>query len=226
MLAAWWLAVAGLPVFQQPLPESPREPAAIAVAAGRADLRAPCYGLACAGAEWDRGARTAVLRRPIAPGTVVPAEGLPAPGIAARRTPLHSPASRRDWHGSHADASRVDTRFGYEPVRTEDTSVRVEMGTGYRLQPYADWGTAVPGPIARGNLQLRQELGERARLTQQVQVEAGRANTMLRQTIGLDLQLRPQWQLETRYELRHDTFANDGDGATDSEGAMRLRYQF
>ena len=31
MLATWWLAVAGLPVFIQPLPEAPDRPAAVAV---------------------------------------------------------------------------------------------------------------------------------------------------------------------------------------------------
>lgn len=226
MPASWWLAVAGLPVFMQPLPESPREPALVAVVAGRAALRAPCYGLVCADAEWVVGAPPRTLQRPVAPGTVVPVEGLPAPKIATARTPLNSPASRRAWHNSHADATRVDTRFGYEAVRTPETSVRVEMGTGYRIQPYADWGTAVEGPIARGSLQLRQDFGDHARLTQQVQVETGRANTMLRQVVGLDLALRPQWQLQTRYELRHDTLADGGAGATDSEGTMRLRYEF
>lgn len=226
MLASWWLAVVGLPVFHQPLPENPAQPAAFAVASGHAALRAPCYELACADAEWNGRVAPVALTRPVMPGLIVPAEGLAAPTIATPHTSLHSPASRRDWRSSHADATRVDTRYGFEPVRTPDTNVRVEMGTGYRIEPYADWGTAVAGPIARGNVELKRDLGDRAKLTQQVQVETGRANTMMRQTVGLDLQLRPQWLLETRYELRHDTFANNGEGATDTEGAMRLRYEF
>ena len=51
MLAAWWLALAGLPVFQQPLPESPGEPAALAVMGEHVSLRAPCYRLVCPDAE-------------------------------------------------------------------------------------------------------------------------------------------------------------------------------
>src|SRR3546814_9251947 len=50
--AIWWLALAGLPVFQQSLPESPEEPAVLAIAAGHVSLRAPCYRLVCPDAEW------------------------------------------------------------------------------------------------------------------------------------------------------------------------------
>src|SRR3546814_2654638 len=49
--AIWWLALAGLPVFQQSLPESPEEPAVLAIAAGHVSLRAPCYRLVCPDAE-------------------------------------------------------------------------------------------------------------------------------------------------------------------------------
>jgi len=226
MFAVWWLAFAGLPVFQQPLPESPEEPAAFAVAAGRAALRMPCYALACKDAEWAGPSRYTRLRRPASPGTIPQLQPLRVAAIASRRYPLYSPASRRDWHAFHGSDSRFDTRIGYEAIRTPDTQLRVEMGTGYRLQPYADFGTAVPGPIARGNLQLSRSFGERAQLTQRVQVEAGRENTTLRQTLGVDLELRPQWTLHSDFELRHDTFANDGKGVTDSEGSLRLQYSF
>lgn len=226
MFAVWWLAFAGLPVFHQPLPESPDEPALLAVAAGRAALRTPCYALACRDAEWSEPTRYTRLRRPASPGTIPQLQPLRLAAIASRAYPLYSPPSRRDWQAYHGNQDRVDTRYGYEAIRTPDTRLSVEMGTGYRLQPYADFGTAVPGPIARGNVQLSQSLGDRARLTQQVLVEAGRENTILRQTLGVDLELRPQWMLRSSYELRHDTFADDGKGVTDTEGSLRLQYTF
>ena len=43
MSAILWLALAAPPVFLAPLPESPGEPAAVPLAAGRAELRRPCY---------------------------------------------------------------------------------------------------------------------------------------------------------------------------------------
>ena len=69
MLAAWWLAVVGLPVFTQPLPESPGEPAALAISTGRVSLRMPCFSLVCADAEWLPPTRYTQLQRPTVPGT-------------------------------------------------------------------------------------------------------------------------------------------------------------
>ena len=75
-------------------------------------------------------------------------------------------------------------------------------------------------------MQLSQSLGERARLTQQVQVETGRSNTFVRQTIGVDVTLKPQWTLRSDVEMRHDTAANGGSGETDTEGSVKVRYAF
>ena len=100
------------------------------------------------------------------------------------------------------------------------------MATGYRLQPYVDYGTAAVGPIARGGLQLSQSFGERTRLTQQVQVETGRANTFVRQTIGVDVALDPKWSLRSDVEMRHDSAADGGNGETDTEGSVKVRYAF
>lgn len=226
MLAALWLALAIPPIHLAPLPESPGEPAALAVAAGRADLRRPCYHLACDDAGWQPPNRFTRIARPKVPGSVDPLAKIRMPAIAARRYPLYSPASRRDWRVHHGSHSRFTAGMGYEAIRTPDTSVRLEFGTGYRLQPYADHGTASEGPIARGRMELRQSIAERALLTQNLLVETGRFNTTTRQVIGLDLELQPQWTLHSNFELRHDSAGNGGSGATDTEGSLHLKYRF
>ncbi|NLA68693.1 MAG: DUF481 domain-containing protein [Gammaproteobacteria bacterium] len=226
MLAALWLALAAPPVFLQPLPDSPGEPAVVALAAGRADLRRPCYRLECPDAGWSAPTRFTRIATPRVPGEVDPLVPMRLPAIAARRYPLYSPASRRDWRVTHGSHSRFTAGFGYEAVRTPDTEVKLEFGTGYRLQPYADFGTAVEGPIARGRLELRRNIADRALLTQNLLVETGRFNTTTRQVIGLDLKLLPQWTLHSNFELRHDSAGNGGSGATDTEGSLRLRYRF
>lgn len=227
MLAApLWLALAAPPVFMSPLPESPGEPAAIALAAGRADLRLPCYHLVCEDAGWGAPNRFTRIAPTRTPGSVDPLATIRMPAIAARRYPLYSPPSRRDWRVNHGSHSRFTAGFGYDAVRTPDTKVKVELGTGYRLQPYADHGTATEGPIARGRLELRQSIADRALLTQNLLVETGRFNTTTRQVIGLDLELLPQWTLHSNFELRHDSAGNGGSGATDTEGSLRLRYRF
>ena len=227
MLASWWLAVVGLPVFMQPLPEAPDLPAAVAVASGRVSLRQPCFRLACADVEWMPTAATPARPDARAPGTVVAIRSQRLPRLATRRfIGLYSPASRRDWFYSTGGAALVDTRYGLEAVRSPQTQVEVELGTGYRLQPYANYGTAAQGPVATGHLRLSQRLGERAELSQQVRMERGRENAFIRQTVGLDLQLDPQWSLLGDFELRHDTAGNGGEGRTDREGSVRLRYAF
>lgn len=228
MLASWWLAMFGLPVYIQPLPEAPDQPAALAVASGQVSLRQPCLRLVCADAEWQQASRVARTLAPTAaPGVVEPIRAQRLPRLATRRyIGLYSPASRRDWFHSSGGAALVDARYGMEAVRNPQTKVQLELGTGYRLQPYANYGTAAQGPVAMGQLRLSQRLGELGSLNQQVRLERGRENAYLRQTIGVDLELAPQWSLLGDFELRHDTAGNGGQGHTDREGSVRLRYAF
>src|SRR3546814_17937430 len=93
----WWLALAGLPVFQQSLPESPEEPAVLAIAAGHLSPRAPCYPLVCPGAEWLDPTAYTTLWKPRVPGTVPPTRPARAAPLATRTDPsLHAPTKQSD----------------------------------------------------------------------------------------------------------------------------------
>ena len=94
------------------------------------------------------------------------------------------------------------------------------------LKPYANYGSNAQGPVATGQLRLSQQLGDFGALNQRVQVERGRENAYIRQTVGIDLALAPEWSLLGDFELRHDTAGNGGEGRTDREGSLRLRYAF
>lgn len=226
-VAAWWLAIAGLPVFQQPLPDAPGEPAAVAVAAGHVSLRMPCYALACADAEWMAPTRYTSLHRPKVPGTLPRLRPTAASPLATRRyTSLAAPVSQRGWVDTRGDSTRVGTTFGLEALSTPGTELKLQVGTGYRLEPYADWGTARAGPVARGGIELSQSLGQRTQLQQQVTVETGRANTVVRQTLGVDYIVAPQWTLRSDVEMRHDTAGDGGKGQTETESSLKLKYGF
>ncbi|HVI58618.1 MAG TPA: DUF481 domain-containing protein [Luteimonas sp.] len=227
MLAAWWLALAGLPVFQQPLPESPGEPAALAVMGEHVSLRAPCYRLVCPDAEWLAPTPYTTLWKPKVPGTLPRLRPAKAAPLATRSyTSLYAPASQRDWFDSRANDTKVGTTFGMEAFRRPGTEVQVELGTGYRLQPYADYGTAAIGPIASGGLRVSKRFGDWAELNQQVRVETGRRNTFVRQTIGVDILLQPRWTLQSRLEVNHDSIGDGGRGSTDTQGSVNLEYAF
>jgi len=227
MPAVWWLALAGLPVFQHPLPEAPDEPAMLAVAAEHVSLRAPCYQLVCPDSEWLAPTRYTTLRKLPAPGTLPRLRPVKAPPLASRSyASLSAPTSQREWFNTAANDVKVDTTFGMEAYRRPGTELEVELGTGYRLQPYTDYGTAAAGPIASGGLRLSQRFGDRAQFNQQVRVETGRYNTFVRQTIGVDILLQPNWTLQSRIEMNHDSAANGGKGQTDTEGSLNLFYAF
>lgn len=234
MLAGFWLAVAGLPIFVQPLPEAPSQPAVVALASGQVSLRQRCFAISCPGAEWTAGRRpplpivdARIVAPSKAPGAADQIAAIRSPRLATRRfISLYSPATRRDWFSTRGDHVRVDTTYSYHAVRTPGTDLRLDFGTGYRIEPYSDYGTRAAGPIARGGMQLSQRVGERGHLSQRVQVETGRENTYLRQIIGFDLELDPRWSLLSDFELRHDSAGNGGAGQTDKEGSVRLRFAF
>ena len=105
---------------------------------------------------------------------------------------------------------------------TPDTRIRVEIGSGYRLQPYVDDGVGETGPVARGRVEWQQRIGEFASLHQELRVETGRNDTFVRNALALEVVLQPNWTLRSRFELRHDSAA----GGTATESAIQLRYSF
>lgn len=228
MLAGCWLALAGLPVFVQPIPQAPHLPATMAIATRQVSLRVPCYSLVCTDAEWT-GALPNVTPPADAPGVrpTVPKKGLPPQWQSRRLIGLRAPASRREQITSRANLTRIDTTYRLEAIREPDTQVRVEFGTGYRIQPYADYGTSTNGMVARGGVHWSQQLFDsRASFNQRLLVEAGRENAYLRQWIGIDWSLIDNWSLHSNIEIWHDTGADGGDGHTEHTGNVQLRYTF
>jgi hypothetical protein len=210
---AFWLAVFMPPVFVQPFPQAPDTPAAIAILAGDVSLQRPCYTLRCLQDGWQLAA------------TPLPARRNPFSlrrGLPAQRGFLYAPATRREWTSNYSSNARLGTRYGIDAIRDPETQLSIEVGSGYRLQPYADDGIGHIGPVARGSLRWLQRLGDRARLEQQVRVETGRGDTYVRNMMSLDIVLESNWTLRSSVDLRHDSAADD----TAAQGSLQLRYSF
>lgn len=223
MFSAAWLALLAPPVYVLPLPQAPELPAAMALATGRAELRTPCLALRCRDAEWQppSPASTYAFR-----GEDQPVRRSVLPGQASPGPRLRASASRRDWVAGDGNAARLGARYGIDAIRTPDTRLTMEVGTGYRLQPYADDGIADTGVVARGYVEWRRTLAPWAALTQQLRVETGRGDTVVRTRVGVDVELLPQWTLRSSVDTRHDSAGNGGRGVTDSNGTVQLRYVF
>ena len=218
MVAAFWLAVLMPPVFVQPFQQAPETPAAIALAGGRISMQRPCYSLQCLQAGWR-------LSSAVPSTAPLPTQGNPFAlprGIPARPSALRAPASQREWIASYGSNARFGTRYGIEAISDPGTRVRIEVGSGFRLQPHADDGIGHVGPVARGSLLWLQRVGEHAQLVQQLRVEAGRGDMFVRNSMSLDIDLLPNWTLRSSVDLRHDTAAAD----TDTQGSVQLRYAF
>lgn len=252
MSAVWWLALAGLPVFQHPLPESPGEPAAIALAAGRISLRAPCYELVCPDAEWSADTPWLAVQ-PRKDGQ------LPSPlasPFSKRYAALNAPVSRRVWVESQLDKSKVGASYRFQALSKPGSDLQVQLGTGYRLLSYDD-NAWVDAPVARGSVVYSRQISPEIRFQQQAQIEAIPNNTNIRQTFGFNIALAPKWALNSAVEFsrdtgfnstlvrrtlglsmplvsqwtldselrRYSTTTNNGDQAY-TEGSMNFRYAF
>lgn len=214
MVPAFWLAVLMPPVFALPFPQAPDAPAAIALVGGQVSLQRACYSLACLQAGWQ------LSTKPLLPAQRSPF-AMPRV-LRAHRGRLHAPATRREWVANHGSNARLGTRYGIDAIRDPDTRVSIEIGSGYRLQPYADDGIGHIGPVARGSLSWLQRFGDRTRLQQQVRVETGRGDTYVRNLVSLEIALESNWTLRSTVDLHHDSAVDD----TATQGAVQLRYRF
>ena len=217
MLGAVGLALLTGPFVSFPTPVYGGEPALIALASDPANLRLRCYSTQCGDREW-RVAGNADAPR------LVTAKQRPVslPGSRSR-APLSAPATRRDAASHYADHFRVGTTYGYDALRDGDTRLGLNLGAGYRLAPLHDDGVRQSGPVFRGELRVGQRLGERAEWTQRIQFEAGREDTFVKQSIGLDVTLWPEWTLETDAVIRHQPNA---DAMRTAEGWLGIRRRF
>lgn len=136
---------------------------------------------------------------------------------------LRLPNERRDWMKAQGSNARVGMQYGVQAMKTRDTSVRVSVDTGYRLQGYADDGTAGTGPILRGQVEWNQALGKRARLSQTTRIETGQHGAYLRNSLLVNVQLQPMLTLSSGVEMRRDS---DLVGRNQTDATLRLRYAF
>lgn len=210
MLPLLWLAFSAPPTALHPplLPVLPPEVALRLVDPPR------CLAAQCVNGEWSVDAMAAI---PLGQRRVDAAD---LPGGGGR---LRLPNERRDWVKAQGSNARVGMQYGMQAVKTPDTSVRVSMDTGYRLQGYADDGTAGTGPILRGQVEWNQALGKRARLSQVTRVETGQHGAYLRNSLLLNLQLQPALTLSSGVEMRRDS---DLVGRNRTDATLKLKYAF
>lgn len=217
MLADWFLAIA-CPFLTLPVPAS--GPAAVPALTIDPVWLQPrhCLSTRCGDEEWRRE-----IEGSAAPRVASSKRNLRLPGNRAA-LPLRAPARTRESRGAYSNNWRIGTRYGYQMVRERDLQIGVEVGAGYRIAPLHDDGVAVPGPVFRGGINLGRRFGERAQWTQRLQFETGNGHHFARQTIGVDVELAPDWMLESDYVIRYDSRGASGSETAEAWFGVRRRF--
>ncbi|QDA57189.1 DUF481 domain-containing protein [Thermomonas aquatica] len=211
MLPLLWLA------FSVPAPvvDLAPVPAMDAVVVQRLADPPRCLAARCASGEWQVGAMPAI------PAGQLRIDGDDLPGAGGRLRVAAQP--RKDWVKAQGSNARVGMQYGMQALKSEYASLAWAIDTGYRLQGYAEDGIAGTGPVLRGNLEWRQALGERTRLSQTTRIETGQHGTYLRNSLQLKFQLQPALTLDTGVELRRDS---EVTGRNQTDAKLNLRYVF
>ena len=174
-----------------------------------------CLAARCASGEW------LVQAMPAIPAGQLRVDGNNLPGAGGR---LRVPAQpRKDWMKAKGSNARVGLQYGMQALKSDYASLAWAIDTGYRLQGYADDGIAGTGPVVRGNLEWKQSLGERTRLSQVTRIETGQHGTYLRNSLLLKFQLQPALTLDTGVEMRRDSEVR---GRNQTDAKLNLRYVF
>ena len=211
MLLLLWLAFSVPPAVIEVAPV----PVMDAVVVQRLLDPPKCLSARCLNGEWQ------VEAMPAIPAGQLRIDGDNLPGAGGRlRVPTQS---RKDWMKAQGSNARVGLQYGMQAVKSEYASLAWAIDTGYRMQGYADDGIAGTGPVVRGQVEWKQALGERTRLSQITRVETGQRGTYLRNSLQLKFQLQPALTLDTGIETRRDS---EVSGRNQTDAKLNLRYVF
>ena len=221
MLGMLGLALLGGPFVTLPTPAFGGEPALIALASDPARMRLPCYSTRCGDEEWRLALGAAEGAR--VTGAARDRKPLQLPG-SQRHIGLNAPAVPREHRANYSNDWRIGTRYGVQALRDGPTQLGLQFGAGYRLAPLYDDGVNQAGPIFRGVVNFDRRFGERAQWSQRIEFEAGRGgDTFVKQKVAFDVNLWPDWTLETDFAIRHDS---GGSSSETAESSVELRRRF
>lgn len=218
MLGALGLALLAGPFVTLPATATAEPaPEVAALGADPARMRLWCYSLRCGDEEWRP------VRGPASLQFATETGAGPLPG-SEPWIGLSAPATPRDSRASYANDWRIGTRYGVQALRDGPARIAVQVGAGYRMAPLGDDGIHLPGPVMRGALDFGYRFGERAHWNQLIQWETGQGQTFVKQSVGLNVALWPDWMLETDFAIRHDEMGRSGLESAESSVQLHRRF--
>lgn len=198
----------------------PGDPILVEMGSDPSQLRQFCYSTDCGDGEWHRGSSRSPMLGFRASRKARP--GLPG---GQRWISLWAPARARDGTASYSNNWRIGTRYHMQALRDGPTRLGLQLGAGYRLAPLNDDGIGHPGAVVRGEVDFGHRINDRTNWSQQIQFEAGQdGSTFVKQTVGLEVSLWPEWTLQSDFQIRHRE--SGATGTESAESSLKLRRRF
>ncbi len=183
--------------------------------------RTRCLSLRCNDEEW-RQELAAPL--PLADDRARLDGRATRPSYRPARRHLHARAHTRQSTDNYSNKWRVGTRHDMEVLRDGPNRLALEVGAAWRLAPRSDDGIGLPGPVFRGAIDFGRRFGDRTHVSQRLIWETGQGQTFVKQSLGVDVELWPDWTLESDYVIRHRT--RGASGTETAEGWFGIRRAF
>jgi len=134
--------------------------------------------------------------------------------------------NERDHFASDEYAWVVSGGYGYEAIKSEDTTLVFEIGPGYRWSKVQDLRIHNNEAILRGFADFKHQFNENTALYDTFLVEAGQANTFLKNELGLEVKMTAALALKAALEVRYNTDVEPGLYNTDTLTTVNVVYAF
>lgn len=144
-----------------------------------------------------------------------------------------------DKFGAFRNQMVAGLSYGYEAIKSELTSLQLELGAGYRrTQPQDVFVVLANGQvqrtsfdkegdaIARGKVDFEHKLTETTQLFNDFLVESGSDNTFMQNDLGIAVKISDAFAVKTGFQIRHNSDVIAPQKKTDRLFTTNLVYSF
>ena len=144
-----------------------------------------------------------------------------------------------DKFGAFRNQTVAGLSYGYMAIKTEQTTLQLEIGAGYRrTQPQDVFVVLANGQllrtsfdkegdaIARGQVGLKHQLTETTQLFNDFLIESGSDNTFMQNDLGIAVKISDAFAVKTGFQIRHNSDVIAPQKKTDRLFTTNLVYSF
>lgn len=134
--------------------------------------------------------------------------------------------TERDHFASYEYQSVASASYGFRAIENDATRLTFEIGAGYRWSKLQGIRTHENGAIARAGMDFKHQFNDNVAIYDTLLVESGKANTFIRNDIGVLVKMTDALALKAGVETRHNTDVLPGIKKTDTLTTVNVVYGF